>query len=105
MSGPESIQGEPSPHRVAMEVVRSKTRSFRLFNLTFLFKHKLSQSCKQWQSRQLPRKPLELLCFPSATSPQPLNLLCESGSSTKSPKLSFKVAEPQLRGNPCTQEE
>lgn len=43
---------------------------------------------------------MELLCFPNATSPQPLNFLCESGSSTKTPKLSFKVEEPELRQSP-----
>lgn len=51
---------------------------------------------------------MEPLCFPNATSPQPLNFLCESGSSTKSPKLSSKVEGPKLRqclhSVPCPKE-
>lgn len=35
-SGPRCIQRAASPCRVVMEVVRSRTMSFRLFNLTFL---------------------------------------------------------------------
>lgn len=60
--------------------------SFRVFNLTLLlFKYKLSQSCKQWQSRQLPRlgEAFGTSLLPQSTSPQPLNLLHGAGPSIK----------------------
>lgn len=74
--------------------------SFRVFNLTLLlFKYKLSQSCKQWQSRQLPR-----LGEAFGTSLLPQSHLSPASKSAawgrtiyKTPKLSFKVEEPKLR--------